>query len=91
MMNIIKRTILNWLTESDRPYLQKDCVVETPNTPQSQPTLNFSVYNAVGGKVVEFRSYDRKTDQSNSQIYVISKDEDFGKSLAKIATLEMLK
>jgi ABC-type sugar transport system substrate-binding protein len=49
------------------------------------------VYNAIGGKVVEFSRYDRKSDRHNHDIYIISKNEDFGEKIAKIATLESLK
>lgn len=57
----------------------------------SEAVLNFTVYNAVGGKVVEFRYHDRNSDRSHNQMYVIGKDEDFGEKIAKIATLEVIK
>jgi hypothetical protein len=49
------------------------------------------VYNAIGGKVVEFSRYDRHKDRSFHDIYIIGKDEDFGAKIAKIAMLEVLK
>ncbi len=57
----------------------------------SEPTLQFTVYNAIGGKVVEFRTYDKNRDRRHHQVYIISKDEDFGEKIGKIATLETLK
>ena len=57
----------------------------------SDPTLQFKIYNAIGGKVVEFSRYDRKTDRSDHSIYVIGKEEDFGTKIAKIAMLETIK
>jgi hypothetical protein len=57
----------------------------------SDPTLQFKVYNAIGGKVVEFSRYDRKADRHHHDIYIIGKNEDFGEKIAKIATLETLK
>jgi hypothetical protein len=57
----------------------------------SQATLQFTVYNAIGGKVIEFRRYDNKNDRSDFSMYVVGKDEDFGEKIAKIATLETLK
>jgi hypothetical protein len=57
----------------------------------SDPTLQFKVYNAVGGKVVEFSRYDRKQDRAFHDIYIIGKDEDFGAKIAKIAMMETLK
>jgi len=57
----------------------------------SDATLQFKVYNAVGGKVVEFTRYDRQKDRADHQIYVIGKDEDFGEKISKISTLEVLR
>jgi len=58
---------------------------------EEDPILNFRVFSAVGGQVVEFRRYDRKTDRSDTTTYIINKDEDFGEKVSKIANLEMLK
>jgi len=55
------------------------------------PILNFRVFSAVGGQVVEFRRYDRKTDRSDTSTYIITKDDDFGEKISKIANLELLK
>lgn len=57
----------------------------------SHATLQFTVYNAIGGKVVEFRRHDSKNDRVDFSMYVIGKDDDFGEKISKIATLEALK
>jgi hypothetical protein len=57
----------------------------------SEPTLQFKVYSAVGGKIVEFTRYDRKSDRHDHQVYIIGKDDDFGEKIAKISTLEVLR
>jgi hypothetical protein len=49
------------------------------------------VYSAVGGKIVEFSRYDRKSDRHDHQVYIINQDQDFGERIAKIATMEQLK
>ena len=56
-----------------------------------EPVLNFKVYSAVGGKVVEFRRYDRKSDRNDTTTYIITNDQDFGERISKIATMEKLK
>lgn len=58
---------------------------------EDDPILNFRVFNAVGGQVVEFRRYDRKTDRSDTTTYIITKDQDFSDKISKIANMEMLK
>ena len=53
--------------------------------------LNITVYNAHGGKIVTFRSYDRQKDRSNESTYIIHPDEMFSESLAKLIAVEELK
>jgi hypothetical protein len=69
----------------------KGSTIGSSSSINSEPTLNFTVFSAVGGKVVEFRRYDRKTERSDSTMYVIGHDQDFGERIAKIATMENLK
>jgi hypothetical protein len=100
-MNFIKRMIVKWVREDwDKASREQDCypspklmgsnTVSTRDV-NSDPTLQFKIYNAVGGKVVEFSRYDRKQDRHHHDIYIIPKDEDFGTKIAKIAMLESLK
>jgi hypothetical protein len=58
---------------------------------ESDPVLNFKVYSAIGGRIVEFRKYDRNRDRNETQTYIITNDQDFGERIAKIATMENLK
>ena len=102
-MNFIKRMIIKWVREdwdNARNIVQQDCYPTTKNSigigistrdVNSDPTLQFKIYNAIGGKVVEFSRYDRKSDRHNHDIYIIGKEEDFGEKIAKIAMLESLK
>jgi len=48
--------------------------------------MNFTVYRANGGHVIEHRMYDRKTDRSDSSLHIITDDKDLGEELAKIIT-----
>jgi hypothetical protein len=54
-------------------------------------SLNFKVYKASGGTVLETSSYDRKTDRHNNSLYVITDEKDLGKEIGKIITLESLR
>ena len=102
-MNFIKRMVVKWVREdwdNARNIVQQDCYPTTKNSigigistrdVNSDPTLQFKIYNAIGGKVVEFSRYDRKSDRHNHDIYIIGKEEDFGEKIAKIAMLESLK
>jgi hypothetical protein len=95
-MKWLKKIVASWAREG-RNY-EEDCA--TPNrlistaecaSINDDPILNFKVYSAVGGKVVEFRRYDRKSDRNEGTTYIITNDQDFGDRIAKIATMEKLK
>jgi len=92
-MRKLKRWIRQWLND-DSISLSKESpqlLVSDSESLCADPILNFRVYNAVGGKVVEFRYYDRGKDRNHNQTYIITNDQDFGERIAKIATLESLK
>jgi len=100
-MNWLKLKLRNWVL-SAHDESEKDCYPSPKlsrglnNTVSSRdvgsdPTLQFKIYNAIGGKVVEFSRYDRQKDRNFHDIYIIGKDEDFGQKIAKIAMLEVLK
>jgi hypothetical protein len=57
----------------------------------SNPTLQFKVWNAVGGRVVEFARYDDRHERTHHSVYIIAEDQEFGSRIAKIATMEALK
>jgi hypothetical protein len=100
-MNWFKRMVVKWVREDwDNARQEQDCYptpkLSSMNTVStrdvnSDPTLQFKIYSAIGGKVVEFSRYDRQKDRSFHDIYIIGKDEDFGTKIAKIAMLENLK
>ncbi len=58
---------------------------------QPERAIQFTVYTASGGRVVETRRYDRKTDRSTNGLYVITSDQDFGREIDKIISMESLR
>jgi len=52
--------------------------------------MNFRVYNATGGKIVQIHSYDPRTDRSTSSLYIVTDKEDLGDEIAQIITRESL-
>jgi hypothetical protein len=92
-MSWIKRKLRNWLLD-DSPGECANALVrssDVESVSESDPILNFRVFSAVGGRVVEFRTYDRQKDRNFTQTYIITNDQDFGDRIAKIATMESLK
>ena len=106
-MNWFKRMVVKWVRddwENAGRVPQDDCypspkmsransisTISGRANVDSEPTLQFKVYSAVGGKIVEFSRYDSKSDRTDRQIYIIGKEEDFGEKIAKISTLEALR
>jgi hypothetical protein len=64
---------------------------DSPSIDQPERALHFTVYVANGGRVVETRRYDRKTDRNTNGLYVINNDADFGHEIDKIITMESLR
>jgi hypothetical protein len=63
----------------------------SPSIDQPERAIQFTVYVANGGRVVETRRYDKKTDRNTNGLYVINNDADFGKEIDKIITMEALR
>ena len=57
----------------------------------SHSGLNITVINAIGGKIVTFRQYDRRKDDTQFRHYVISDELDFERELGKMITLESIR
>lgn len=53
--------------------------------------LNIRIHNAMGGRIVSFNRYDRKSDRNNNTVYVIPDDHDFERELGKLITIESMK
>lgn len=98
-MNWFKQMIIRWVREdwNTANRIEKDTSVklisnrDVEAVSESDPILNFRVFSAVGGKIVEFRRYDRQRDRHETQTYIITNEQDFGERIAKIATMENIK
>jgi hypothetical protein len=97
-MNWFKKMVIRWVREDWDSASQKNCISEklvasrdVEPVAESDPILNFRVFSAVGGKIVEFRRYDRQRDRHETQTYIITNEQDFGDRIAKIATMESIK
>lgn len=98
MITWFKKKIIRWVHEDwDNTNARKEnlghllATRDVEPISENDPILNFRVFSAVGGKIVEFRRYDRQRDRHDTQTYIITNDQDFGERIAKIATMENLK
>jgi hypothetical protein len=95
-MNWFKKLVASWARQGNNfevKYSNDNQAVSSIGcaSPGDDPILNFKIYSAVGGKVAEFRRYDRKSERSDSTTYIITDEQDFGECISRIATMERLK
>jgi hypothetical protein len=96
-MNWLKLKLRNWVNSANdivERSTQKShrglAIASESDTLSSEP-MRLSIYRANGGTVVETRVYDRQKDRSQNQLHIVGHDEDLGRSLAKIITMESLR
>jgi hypothetical protein len=53
--------------------------------------LNITVMSAIGGKIITFRHYDRRKDDTQYRHYVIPDELDFERELGKMITMESIR
>lgn len=74
---------------------ERDVVSLSKSQPSSldnqERAIRFTVHSANGGRVIETQRYDRQKDRHSSGLYVITSDQDFGREIDKIITMEALK
>jgi len=60
-------------------------------TLDSDKGIRFQVYKATGGMVVETSIYDRHKDRHHNSLHIITDEQDLGKEISRIITMETLK
>ena len=96
-MKWLKQRLRNWLNEPDEPVREEVYATKSSNRLvsrsdiDSEEGLSITVRSAIGGRVVTFRQYDRKTDRSYHRLYVVPDDQDFERELGKMITLESMR
>ncbi len=94
----VMKGFIRWAVEDDgkvnRNYaessLKAASLVSSGSIGDRNRGMNFTVFQATGGKVIQFSSYDQHTDRTNSNLYIIADKEDLGEELGQIITKESL-
>jgi len=101
MINWFKQKVIQWVKEdwnSARP--DKEANMHTTGigiSPISKGRrldhngMNFTIHSANGGYIMEYNTYDPRTDERNTALHLITSDQDLGQSIAHIITFEMLR
>jgi hypothetical protein len=57
----------------------------------SRNGMSFTIHQANGGYVMEYSSYDEKTDRNSHNLHIITSEQDLGQGIAHVITLELLR
>lgn len=92
-MNWLKKKVIQWVREDwESARGDKGLVpVSVDNRVDDEPVINFRIYNAQNGKILEFNKYDRKSDRNDRTIYIVEKDKDVVEYVGKCLSLELLR
>lgn len=98
MIKKLIRKLVGWahtetLVAEASPYMSqtKGSPISSNNTISDRnPGLNFTVYGASGGKVIQVHSYDTRTDRVISNLHIVTDNENLGEELALIITRESI-
>ena len=103
-MKWFKRMITRWVREDwenvgkelsrnevEKLQTSRGLVRSNNDSIDSHSGLNITVMPAIGGKIITFRHYDRRKDDTQYRHYVIPDDLDFERELGKMITLESMR
>lgn len=99
-MNWLKQKLLNWLSDdmaqeaSNYPNVKKrkgSISSLSPTRELSSSGIQFTMYKANGGIVIECREYDSIRDNNDYTLHIITSDQDLGEQLSHILTYQQLK
>jgi hypothetical protein len=57
----------------------------------STEPITFKMFKASGGWAIEFRQYDSRNDRVETSLYVVNDEEELGRHISQIITMEALK
>jgi hypothetical protein len=95
-MNWLKLKLRNWINSvEDVPepsrWNKGTAVLRSSSDLDNEDGLSITVRSAIGGRIVTFRHYDRKTDRTNHRLYIVPEDQDFERELGKMITMESMR
>lgn len=88
--NMLRKFIVWAMNSSGPDIIRSDRVDSTSPLRDSETGMNFNVLNAVGGKVVQFSTYDPVRDRRIVNLYIVHDKEDLGEQIGYIITKESL-
>ncbi len=95
-MKWFKKKLYQWVKDANdeaNAYASKGLVVSSDVTASmdDNPVLNFRIFSAQNGIILEFRHYDRKTDRSNTSTFIVAENEDVSDYVRQCLPIELMK
>ena len=98
MINWFKQKVISWVREDwQKVRSEPDVVVSntigtiSKSRRLDQHGMNFTIYSANGGYVMEYSMYDNRKDERNTALHIITSYQYLGQGIAHIITMEMLR
>jgi hypothetical protein len=101
MINWFKQKVISWVREDWNKVRSGNDAIVPSNSIGISPIskgrrldhngMNFTIHSANGGYVMEYNTYDPRTDERNTALHLITSDQNLGQSIAHIITFEMLR
>ena len=92
--NYMRRRLQEYDQDSPEPRISINSARSTVRVRddfEGDSGLNMRVFRAIGGRIVSFNHYDRKTDRESKSVYIITDEQDFERELGKIITMESMR
>ena len=91
MKKTLKQRFKEWLFEDSDSHANGIAIDEDTISLTRETSVRFEIHQAAGGRVVQTRRYDQRKDRHMEGLYIITPDQDFGREIDKIITMEALK
>jgi hypothetical protein len=98
MINWLRNRLHNFIFPQDNELVETKTshrgsrgLISRGSSIDSRNGMSFTIHQANGGYVMEYSSYDEKTDRNSHNLHIITSDQDLGQGIAHIITLEMLR
>lgn len=78
---------------SIEPYQATESNMKSLSSPGSLNTrgMNFTIYKANGGHILEYVEYDPLTDRRSTSLHIITADQDMGQAIGHAITFESVR
>jgi hypothetical protein len=92
MKKTLKQKFRDWLFDENKIERSRGIAVDEDSIQLSRErSIKFEIHSANGGRVVQTRRYDAQKDRHFENLYIITGEQDFGREIDKIITMEALR